>query len=239
MATCRDLITDAMYNLGVWAVGETPPPAEMQDAFNKLNQLLFFLDTQKMTVFHIVDFNGAFVPGQQNYTIGPGQNFNTNVRPTRIRNIYFTLGTVSYQVKEVTNKQFDQITLKSLQTLLPTVFYYETSYPYGIVHFWSVPTTNSAVTISYDDQLAQFATLNDTVLFPPGYELMLSLELANTLGGRYGTALTRDQMDQLIMLRRFIKNVNSIPTYLPNDPLLTNRKSAGSPYYWMGGGGFF
>lgn len=120
MSTCRDLITDSMYNIGAWAIGETPPATEMQDGFNKLNQLLFWLDTQKLAIFHTVNFTGNFVPGQQDYTIGPGQNFNTTFRPTSIQNIYFTLGGVSYGVKEVTNNQFDAINIKTLQTSLPS-----------------------------------------------------------------------------------------------------------------------
>jgi hypothetical protein len=238
MATCRDLITDAMYNIGAWAVGEAPPAAEIQDGFNKLNQLLFWLDTQKLAIFHTVDFTGNFVPGQQNYTIGPGQNFNTSVRPTTIQNIYFTLGGISYPLKEITNNQFDAISLKSLATLLPSVFYYETSYPYGIIHFWSVPTSNSPVTISYDDQLTQFTSLTQTVSFPPAYELLLTLELSNALAPRYGTALPQDLHSQLVQVRRYIKNINHTPLYMANDPLLMNKQGVQNPYFWIYSGGF-
>ncbi len=234
--TALQYISQAASKVGAIGLGESLDATEAFDYLSDLNDLLDLYNIQTLKVFHTKDFTGQFVAGQGAYTIGPGQDFNV-IRPVRIQNIYQNYTQISYNIEEVTNGEFDSIVLKQLQTPFPTVFYYETSYPYGIIHFYPIPTIANDVVISFDDQQAVIATLQQVMIEPPGYSMLIKMELALLIAAKNGLAFSNENQVILDTARDAVQTNNHEPAYNQSDPMCTRTKN-NADYTFIYTGGF-
>ncbi len=74
-----DIISRAMKDIGALAAGETPAPAEAQDAFDMLNDMIDQWSNEQMMVFYKTEIIFTLTPGQTQYTIGPGGQINGTI----------------------------------------------------------------------------------------------------------------------------------------------------------------
>lgn len=72
MTTPLDVISGALRSIGALESGETPDPQTANDHFNTLNDLLASWSNSKMMVHYATEIVFPLVPGQYQYTIGPG-----------------------------------------------------------------------------------------------------------------------------------------------------------------------
>lgn len=233
--TALQYIQQALFKIGAIGLGESPDSTEAFDCMSDLNDLLDLYNIQKLKVFHTKDFTGQFVAGQGSYTIGPGQNFDV-IRPVRIQFIYQNYTMISYPIAQITNNEFDQIALKQLNTPFPTVFYYETSWPAAVIHFYPIPTLANNVVISFDDQQSVISTLQQVIDEPPGYSLLIKMELALLLCAKYGLPFSAENQVMLDVARNAVQVNNHTPIYTQSDPMCTRtRNNADYTFIYTGG----
>jgi hypothetical protein len=67
-----DIISRALKDIGALEAGETPAPADAQDAFDMLNDMLDQWSNESMMVFYKTEIIFTLTAGQTQYTIGPG-----------------------------------------------------------------------------------------------------------------------------------------------------------------------
>jgi len=67
-----DIISRALKDIGALEAGETPAPADAQDAFDMLNDMLDQWSNESMMVFYKTEIIFTLTGGQTQYTIGPG-----------------------------------------------------------------------------------------------------------------------------------------------------------------------
>lgn len=67
-----DIISRALKDIGALEAGETPAPADAQDAFDMLNDMLDQWSNEQMMVFYKTEIIFTLTAGQTQYTIGPG-----------------------------------------------------------------------------------------------------------------------------------------------------------------------
>lgn len=67
-----DIISRALKDIGALEAGETPAPADAQDAFDMLNDMLDQWSNEQMMVFYKTEIVFTLTSGQTQYTIGPG-----------------------------------------------------------------------------------------------------------------------------------------------------------------------
>ena len=67
-----DIISRALKDIGALEAGETPAPADAQDAFDMLNDMLDQWSNEQMMVFYKTEIVYTLTAGQTQYTIGPG-----------------------------------------------------------------------------------------------------------------------------------------------------------------------
>jgi hypothetical protein len=67
-----DIISRALKDIGALEAGETPTPEAAQDAFDMLNDLCDQWSNEEMMVYYKNEIVFPIVPGQTQYTIGPG-----------------------------------------------------------------------------------------------------------------------------------------------------------------------
>ena len=74
-----DIISRALKDIGALEAGETPAPADAQDAFDMLNDMVDQWSNEQMMVFYKTEIIFTLTPGQTQYTIGPGGQINGTI----------------------------------------------------------------------------------------------------------------------------------------------------------------
>lgn len=67
-----DIISRALKDIGALEAGETPAPADSQDAFDMLNDMVDQWSNEQMMVFYKTEIIFTLTSGQTQYTIGAG-----------------------------------------------------------------------------------------------------------------------------------------------------------------------
>jgi len=67
-----DIISRALKDIGALEAGETPAPADSQDAFDMLNDMVDQWSNEQMMVFYKTEIIFTLTAGQTQYTIGEG-----------------------------------------------------------------------------------------------------------------------------------------------------------------------
>lgn len=224
MTTALELIERASRLAGILGEGQTLSGQQSDDALVTLNDVLDSLGVDSLALYQTTNDTVTLVAGQDVYTVGTGGDFNVD-RPAQINSAYVVYQGVSFPVREVTQDEYNLVTLKTMTQPLPAFFLYLNTFPLGTMTLWPVPNTAIPLTISVDRVLTQIASLSDTLTLPPGYSKMLRTRLAVELCPEYGrepsTLLLKMAADALADVKRG----NHIPTIAEFDPALIGAPS--------------
>jgi hypothetical protein len=179
-----DIITRALSAIGAGAPGETVDPSLAQDALNMLNMLI---DSSSNDAFAVTSINEIIAPiaGATDWTIGPSGTITSTQRPLTINSAFVRVSTIDYPVAILNVEQYELIGLKQLNGPWPRALWYNSGTPNGLIKFWPLPSSGE-IHLFCDLLLTSFATINDTVVLPQGYELWLTWGLAELLCPGYG-----------------------------------------------------
>lgn len=187
MSTALDTITKAMKLVGVIAQNETPTSSEASDGLVSLNNMLESMSLDRTNIYSINQNNFPLVNGTASYSIGTGGDFNM-ARPVALNNVFIRIANVDYNLKEIESYDYDSIPYK-LNGEFPQFFYYEPSFPLGRIYIYGVPTTGS-IYIDTWQVITQYTNLATDIIYPPGYNRMITFNLAKEIAPEYGMALT-------------------------------------------------
>lgn len=179
MATVLDMITDAMQDANVIAIGEAPTNADAQKAFRLLNRMLDSWSAENLLIYDQAQEVFNFTSGQETYTIGSGGDFNTT-RPVSVNLAYVrdTSGN-DIPVEVLGFADYASIISKQVQSTIPLAVYYNSSVPLGSLSFWPIPTNTTYRFVLWSWKvLSSFTNLTDNIVFPPGYEDAIEVNLA-------------------------------------------------------------
>ena len=87
-----DIISRALKDIGALEAGETPTPEAAQDAFDMLNDLVDQWSNEEMMVYYKNEIVFPIVPGQTQYTIGPGGQIGAIITGSITNNILTVTG---------------------------------------------------------------------------------------------------------------------------------------------------
>lgn len=222
--TLRNVCTNALYEINVIAPGEDPEASELAFVLSKFNQLVDSWNTRKSYVFAIQLQTFLLVPGLSPHTIGPpavtgpnptfqlAQNIS---RPVRIANGNIILQNVTPAVRSPLNiRDKDWWAHQRLQTIpanLPTDLYYRPDFPFGSLFFWPVPNFAYQVELELESILQGAGTLDVPFVFPPGYELAITLTLAELLCPAFEKTPNQILVEAALAAREAIKGPNAGP----------------------------
>lgn len=190
MTTVRTLITGSMKDLGAIAIGETPTADEIQDGLEVLNAMLGMWQTESLMVYSRRQevFNPPL--GQQVYTIGTGGDIDTQ-RPVIIGSAKMRQNSGSSNDLDIyickSYQDYADITTKSVTSTLITAIYLDATWPLGKLYVWPVLSSSAySLVLWMWTTLNTYATIDEDIAVPPGYELAMRTNLAIQLGPRYG-----------------------------------------------------
>jgi hypothetical protein len=189
--TARQLIEDALHEIGVLGEGQSVYSGVEQRAFRRLNNMIQALSLDNKKIYVNTEDTQTLTAGTARYTIGSGGNFNTG-RPLSIYNDAFIRdsGGTDYPLLFRTQDVYRLMLTKDTQSR-PRFFSYTPEYPLGKISFF--PTPNDSTDVFHyraNVLLTEFATLTTSVDFPPGYELAIMLSLAIGISAQNGKSVS-------------------------------------------------
>jgi hypothetical protein len=240
MANGLDIITGALRRINAYMPGENISDMDANDALDVLNDLLDSLSTQESYVYGSLENILAFTPGQYQYTIGTGGNFNV-ARPLRITKAFTRITNqqangLDYPMDILSQQEYADIGLKRLGGPWPIAVYYNPTYPLGNLYFYPNPSGAGELHL-FTDTILTNMSLAGAVSLPQGYKRALKWLLAGEIASEYGITPTPFVMSRIKESTDAIKELNRIPVPLAQfDATLigTRRTDAG----WILHGGF-
>ena len=190
--TARDMIRDALQEIGALGVGEAVTDADAQAGLVRLNSLIDTWQTERLTIYNLYREVFSLVASQASYTIGPtGADFTCAVRPTFIQHagiIFTSSGTdTEIPIKIITDDEYAALRIKAITSTLPTKLYYNPTFPLGTIYLWPVPSDSSVDLALYIPvPLTAGLSLNSNLVLAPSYEEAVRYNLAIRLAPIFG-----------------------------------------------------
>lgn len=223
MTTVRELIQDAVYLLGVVDPTESLNASFAAQGLRRLNAMLQTWSAESLMVYTQNREVFPLVVGQQDYTLGPGGNFNTT------RPIWFdqasiiptaSAPTLEIPLKIDSDEDWQDVSIKSINSTFPLEVHPLGNFPLNTLQFWPIPTAACSVVLYLPQQLGAFTSVDDTVLLPPGYEEAIIYNLAARMAPMFGTATPPDVARVAISSKDTLKSQNMVPSILAVDSAL-------------------
>lgn len=171
--TFRDLLKDALTEIGVLADGETPTAEALSSGLRSFNRMLGNWSTQNLLVNAQIDETFSLIANQSLYLMGPGGDFDT-VCPKEIHGVSVMINGIESPCDILTEDEWQRVQLKGTASQIPCAVYPVATFPQYSFTFWPVPSdpTYSAKIYSLKP-LTSIADVNASVILQPGYEMAL------------------------------------------------------------------
>ena len=185
----------------------------MADALLVLNSMLEAWTIERLAVYTIRRDVWDLTAGETAYLIG---DLVGSTRPRRIEQAGLLAS------GSTTETDLEMLTLASWRAGKAGL-YDDRAYPYATIHIRPDPVGGDQLVLYTWETLTQFATIDDDVEFPPGYQDAIRYNLARKLAPEWGLPLRADVLEMAIESKAAIKSVN-IPTLeMSVDPALLQR----------------
>jgi hypothetical protein len=224
MTTAYRVIRRSLALIGAIDPAEAVPPAAADDALEALNSLLSTWRLEGLLAYDIVRTLFALVPGQQDYPLGPGAQWNTTPvfdaqtpRPVRIDHMGLVDASqtpaLEVPMQELSQEDYAYLTLKGLATSWPTHWQYSATIPLGTVFVWPAPTVAMQVAVYLPHALSSWLTVQTDKALPDGFDEALVTNLAVTLAPEYGTEASASVQYRALMSKALIMR-EQCPAYV-------------------------
>jgi len=187
------LLYPAMRKAGITlGPGRTPSNAQFQDAIDELNRLIGSLNCDRMFIYSLDPLSLAITSGTGSWTIGcdSGATFQTP-RPASISQAYLvdTTGTRT-QVTVATPQQWAERNNHTCDCESGVqLLYYDAGYPVATIYLRTWITNPQSLELWVWHSIPRFTDVSNAVVLPPGYEDLLTLNLAVRLGPHFQRAI--------------------------------------------------
>lgn len=223
--TPRQIIVNALENIGAIADGQTPSAEDINKGFIRLQWMLSQWQRKRWLIWHLVDLS-ITATGAQSYTIGPGADIPFTVRPDKLQSAFLRQLTqsqpnqIDYPLELINSwEDYTNIALKQLKSF-PSYVFYDSAYPVGIIYPWPVPQASIyALHVQVKELLNQFTSLDQVVTLPEEYLPAMEYNLAIRLAPVFGMPPRPDIMglakDALNVLR--VENAQIAKLMIPQE----------------------
>jgi hypothetical protein len=209
MATAGDIVRRALRLNSVLTRGETLAAEDGEEGLQALNELLHSWYANNILVPSLTREQVTLTTGKAQYTIGSGADLDT-ARPLTITTIVIRDSGTDYELREISQRWWSQISVKN-EKERPDRFYYEESYPNGNLYLDSQPDQNYTAFITSYKGHSDFSSLSTSLGLPPLYERALAFNLAVDMAPEYGkevsqTVLNQARQSKLYVIQRHAQN---------------------------------
>jgi len=188
------LIKSAMRKAGVLSSGETPETARQAEALEALQSMLRSWASKRILVFASIKESFSLVPTQSLYTWGVGGDIATT-RPHQVIGAFVRdSGALDHPVRIVSEGEYRSISAKATAGR-PEYLFYHPLYPLGAIYLYPTPQDVEVMhleSMKPFTETSSFATVADTIAFPPNYEEPIIYNLAIRIAPEYGVSMSAE-----------------------------------------------
>lgn len=184
MTTALQIIERGYRTAGILASGESASADMAQDGLVYLNGILEGLSNESLAIYSDTQDTLALT-GATSYTYGDGGDIDS-ARPVSIVSVFFrSTDNIDYPVQLITLEEYNSIYSKTISTGIPSVMYYEPSYPLATLSLWPLASSGTLY-INANKPLLNLSTYNTVLSLPVGYERLLRYCFAVEVMPEYG-----------------------------------------------------
>lgn len=226
MTTALDIIEAALHLTNAVGTDQTLTADEEADGLAIFNRMVDNWSTQDLAVFNTANQSFSTVAGQATYTMGTGGNWNTQ-RPIDLSvTAICTYQGVNFPVPNITQAEYNLISLPTQQQPIVSRYLYVNDYPLGLVTLWPVPSQVVTMTFTFNFLLSTAATASTTISFPPGYEEAFEYNLAVRLAPLFGKTASDSVQKMARESLGDVKRANRTPAVSRFDSVLSPARVA-------------
>lgn len=220
MATGTTLFTRSLRMLGALSSGASPNANQLADGLVAINGLIESWRNDRLLVYSKFDLTINLVPAQQSYSIEIIGTDGNPTRPVKFDDAYMRQSNTDTPVRLIDQDEWDSIPTKNVTSPIVQFAYYSPTMPDGTLLVYPVPSASNVLHMTAWTILGSLAAMSDTVSLPPGYNRMISANLAIEIAPEYGTSaspelvkIARDSMAAIKRINtRIIPAFSDIPT---------------------------
>lgn len=211
MATVREILTEALEIIGVYAAEQTPSSTDIDTALKSFTQLREQWSNERL--FHPTQVIQTFAwgSGVASKTIGAAGNFVTSYgKPHAIEHAFIRdSNSNDYQLRLITNLDYEDLVIKAQQSTLPGFLRYDmgSTNATGTLYLWPVPSQSLTLGIASIQNLLVYA-VDDTFTDPTGYQEAITYNLAIRLCVKFGLPVPQGIKDLAAEAKTTIKRTN-------------------------------
>lgn len=185
--TVRDIITDAMLDLEVGAIGAVANATLAAHAVRALNRV--------MKSWQLDDAAPSFLKASQTLTLTPAASYTLSPeRPIRILSARFKRSGIEIPMIRLTRDDYDNLPVKTT-TGTPTQFYYDRQKEDALFYVWPVLASASGETveITYEREFED-VDIDDNIDLPGEWWDVAVLQTASRLVHAYGSEAAKQSI---------------------------------------------
>ena len=217
MSTVRDLITDALLEIGVISPVDAIEAEDAASGLRMLNRMISAWANDDLMVYTVDRQTFPLTVNKQFYTIGVGGDFVTTypVRPGQINmaSVLVAGGTVEIPIEILNDDQWRDMTVKQTNSGYPLAVWANGNYPLNTLAFWPVPQAVNSVVLYLWGQITAFPDVNAAVTLPQGYEDAIVYNLALRLAPGYGKSINPVTAEMARKSMAAVREMNWEPTF--------------------------
>lgn len=184
MIRANDVINNALYLIGVKAIGETVNADEAQICAEFLNNMLeewATLDNinPKISVLDVLS------DGNASYTVGsadPTNDFPTDMM--EIDSVTVLSGSIVYTLTQISYEEYLSISVKDI-TAIPTYFAFNYQDPLATISLYPKATSGLTIRVKYKPRFTQVVNNQTVILMDPMWKQCLTYNLATRIAPMY------------------------------------------------------
>lgn len=199
MATWTDIITDAFTEIRVARAGDELAPEMLTSGQRLANAIIDQWNADRLRVYADMFIMNTLTPSLQIHTIGPSGTWTQTSRPVSIEGGSVLLGgTNNPRVGiGIRNAQWwNDVSVPTITATFPTDLYYQPDWPNGSIVFYPIPTQAYQVELWVRMLLSAITDVTADFSMPPGYQLALTLTLAERLAPGNGQSVSQETKEQ-------------------------------------------
>ncbi len=171
--SARKIIQSCLQQARVYAAGVSLNSVDANDGLFEMQLMIDEWSNETLICYANKEQSFVLQPNVNQYTIGKGAMINST-RPITINTgpgaaYLMDDNNIRMPLDVVEQDQWNQISLLTEQSDLPTTLFYDPQMPWGIINVWQMPA--KAYTVYFDArlQLAEVDDLDQEFVLPPGY----------------------------------------------------------------------
>jgi len=240
--TVRQIATEVLSLLGVYAPGESIDAADTDTLLFTLNGIVDGWAAEPLLIYQSVPLPFTTIPNKQSYTVGPdnSNDWVTTWLPSEFTRFGTLIATgLENPIEPLTRDQWAAISLKGLASTIAFNVWPSYGNTFHTLYFWPLPAANQPIILYADEQIPRFTTIDNTVALRPGYQELITYELALKAAPKWGADAVVPAWLPVAWqeAKARVKAANFAPIDAECDPALTvagRRRGGGSIDFYLG-----